>query len=76
MKAVKAIYEKGQLKFTEPVPEVGPVDVLVVFPELEEDPWEKILNDPAPRPALTALADELLAEHARGETEPLDIDKL
>ena len=76
MKAVKATYEKGQLKFAEPVPDDGPVDVLVVFPELAEDLWEKILNDPTPRPALSALAEELLAEHARGETEPLDLGKL
>ena len=53
-----------------------PIEVLVIFPEPVEDPWEKILYDPTPRPALTKLADELRAELARSETEPLNLDKL
>src|SRR5947209_8374137 len=42
MKAVKAVYENGQLKLSEPAPEDGPVEVLVVFPKNGDEAWEKI----------------------------------
>jgi hypothetical protein len=76
MKAVKGIYENGQLKLSEPAPEEGPVDVLVVFPENGDDAWERILNDPAPRPALQKFMREVKEEIAQGKATPLDVDQL
>ena len=38
----------------------------VLLPELNGDAaWEKLLRDPRPRPALTALMDEIEAEYRR-----------
>jgi hypothetical protein len=76
MKAIKARFEKGQVQLAEPAPEDGPIDVLVVFPELEDDPWERIINDPTPRPGLEKVADEIRAEIAAGKTTPLKLDDL
>lgn len=43
--------------------------------ELEsEKKWEKLFAES--EDLLEKLADEALAEHAQGKTEPLDIDKL
>jgi hypothetical protein len=76
MKAIEATYEKGQLTLDEPIDGDGPYRVLVVFPEEANDPWERILNDPRPRPALAKLVDEVLQNIADGKTEPLDLEKL
>jgi len=78
MKAIQAIYENGQIKLCEPAPisDAEPVNVLVVFPEQVEDPWQKILDDPRPRPALEKYVKECREEIARGETRPLDLDQL
>jgi hypothetical protein len=43
MKAVKAMYEDGQVTLAKLPPCGGPIEVLVVFPEKLNDPWEKIL---------------------------------
>ncbi len=61
MKAIQAVYENGQIKLCEPPPISNgePVNVLVVFPEQVEDPWQKILDDPSPRPALDKYVDSL-----------------
>ena len=50
MKAIQGVYENGQIKLSEPAPisDGEPVNVLVVFPEEVEDPWQKILDDPIP----------------------------
>ena len=50
MKAIKTIYQNGQITLSEPPPDADPepVEVLVVFPQETEDSWEKILNDPTP----------------------------
>lgn len=76
MIAVKAIFRDGQVVLEEPAPTLEPVEVLVVFPVSTVDPWQKILDDPRPRPALSALADEVLAELTQGKTAPLDPDQL
>lgn len=78
MKAIKATYQNGQITLAEPAPANGdgPVEVLVVFPEVAADPWARILNDPTPRPALSALADEVLREFEQGKTQPLDLNQL
>jgi hypothetical protein len=76
MKAVKAIYKNGKITLLEKPLEKGPMDVLVVFPEATDDPWQRILNDPTPRPALTQWVKEVEEEIAQGKTTPLDLDRL
>jgi hypothetical protein len=76
MKAVKALYENGQLKLTEPAPEEGPVEVLVVFPENGDEAWEKIENEPTMRPAFAKFMEECLKDIELGKATPLDLDQL
>jgi hypothetical protein len=78
MKAIKATYRNGQITLSEPLPDPdpGPIDVLVVFPEEADDPWERILNDPRPRPALEKLVKEVEEESTQGKTAPLDLSQL
>ena len=78
MKAIQGVYENGQIKLSEPAPisDGEPVDVLVVFPEEVEDPWQKILDDPSPRPALDKLVQECREEIAEGKAVPLDLNQL
>ena len=78
MKAIQGVYENGQIKLSEPAPisDSEPVNVLVVFPEEVEDPWQKILDDPSPRPALDKLVQECREEIAEGKAVPLDLNQL
>jgi hypothetical protein len=76
MKAVKATYTNGQITFSETPPETGPVDVLVVFPEPADDPWQAILTEQAPRPAFVEFAKECLEKIAKGKAKPLELDQL
>lgn len=77
MKAIKALYQNGSITLSEPAPaNGGPLEVLVIFPELEVDPWDRILNDPIPRPAFQNYAQECLEEIAQGKAEPLDLNQL
>ena len=81
MKEIKALYHNGGIEFLEPVPdltpELGPIEVVVRFPEAtDEDPWQKILDDPTPRPRLEEWIKEVEDEIAQGKTEPLDLDRL
>jgi hypothetical protein len=74
MKAIKAVYRDGRIHLTEPAPDPGPVEVLVVFPE--DDPWQRLLDDPTPRPALVELVKEVRREQEQGKTRPLDLGDL
>ncbi len=53
----------------------------ILLPELNGDAaWEKITRDPRPRPALTALIDEIEAEYRRNpeafpEIQEIDFDR-
>ena len=76
MKAVRATYAKGKIHLNEPAPNSGPVDVLVVFPETADDPWDAILNDPTPRPALIKRIKEVEKQIAQGKARPLNLDDL
>ncbi len=77
MKAIQGVYENGQIKLSEPAPisDGEPVNVLVVFPEVE-DPWQKILEDTSPRPALDKYVQECREEIAQGKAVPLDLNQL
>ena len=76
MKAVRAIYQNGRVKLSEKPADRGPVEVLVVFPELGDDRWEAILREKTPRPAFVKFAKECLAEIGRGKATPLRLDQL
>jgi hypothetical protein len=76
MKAVKATYAGGKITFAGKPPDVGPVEVLVVFPEDGEDPWKDILTEKTPRPAFAKFADECLKQIGKGKAKPLDLDRL
>jgi hypothetical protein len=76
MKAVKATYASGQITFSEAPPEVGPVEVLVVFPEEADDPWASVLGEQTARPAFAAFAKECLEKIGKGKAKPLDLDQL
>ena len=76
MKILKAKYENGQVKLTEPAPEAGPVDVEVVFLDRDDRRWDEIIRDPGPRPALCAEADQVLEDYRAGKTASLDPEKL
>jgi hypothetical protein len=72
MKTVKGIYQSGTIRLAEKPKDQGPTAVLVVFLEAnEDDPWEKILNDLAPRPALARLVKQVKKEIAHGKAKPL-----
>jgi hypothetical protein len=77
MKAIQGTYENGQIKLSEPAPVADDelVNVLVVFPEVE-DPWQKILDDPRPRPALEKYVQECREEIAQGKAVPLNLNQL
>ncbi len=76
MKAIKAIYKNGKITLSEKPPEPGPMEVLVVFPEPADDPWQGILAETTPRPAFVKFAQECLEEIAKGKAKPLDLDQL
>lgn len=72
MREVKAEYRDGQVSLVEP----RPVEVTILFAEVEDDPWGRILNDPTPRPTLIRWVVEIEEEIAQGKTEPMDFDML
>ncbi len=76
MKAIKATYKDGRIKLSEKPTDPGPMEVVVVFPESADDPWNEILRDPHPRPALLTLAKKVKKEIAQGKAEPLDFSQL
>lgn len=76
MKAVKATYKIGKITLSEKPKEKGPMEVLVVFPEPADDPWDAILNDSTPRPKLTQWIKEVEEEIRHGKASPMDFDRL
>ena len=76
MKAIKATYKNGRVKLSEKPAEPGPFEVLVVFPETVDDPWDAILNEPTPRPTFVEFAKKCQEDIAKGKSKPLDLDRL
>ncbi len=76
MKAVKAIYQNGKIKLSEKPQEAGPTEVLVVFLEPGDDPWEAILAEKAPRQSFVKFAEECLKEMRKGKAKPLKFQDL
>jgi hypothetical protein len=64
MRADRGQFLEGGVTVSEPAPGMRLVEALVDFPNVDVDPWEKILHDPAPRPELTKLVEEVRAEIA------------
>jgi hypothetical protein len=48
----------------------------VAKPKHGDDEWERIINDPAPRPKLAAKLKQLERLAAEGKDEPMDWDRL
>jgi hypothetical protein len=76
MKAIKAIYQNGKVRLAEKPSDPGPMEVVVVFPEPSDDPWEAILSDPRPRPALARRIREVRNEITKGKARALDLNQL
>jgi hypothetical protein len=76
MKAIKATYKNGKITLSEKPPERGPLDVLVVFPEATDDPWESILAEKTVRPAFAEYAKTCLEDIRKGKAKALDLDQL
>jgi len=76
MKAIKATYENGKVTLAEKPVDPGPMEVLVIFPDATDDPWQEILQERKPRPAFTKFAQKCLEEIAKGKAKPLKLDEL
>ena len=76
MKAVKAIYKNGKVELSERPRDPGPIEVVVVFPEASDDPWEKVLAESKPRPAMSRVVRQVRKEILQGKAKPLDLKQL
>jgi hypothetical protein len=76
MKAVKGIYENGSITFEEGSVDPGPIEVVVVFPETVDDPWQVILDEDPLRPSFLKFAQACEEEIRQGKSQPLDMDQL
>ena len=74
MHAVKVIVEDGQVTLQEPLGVRGRVEAILVI--LDPEPWDALIRDARPRPALTKAGQEALEEFLSGQTLPLDPDVL
>ncbi|MEI8375258.1 MAG: hypothetical protein WCJ35_20750 [Planctomycetota bacterium] len=74
MQAVKATIKNGNVTLEQPVDIKGPVEAIVIV--LDPDPWNVLVCDPRPRPALLKASNEALEEFLSGQTTLLDPDNL
>jgi hypothetical protein len=72
MKAIRAVIDNGRIVTEEPLDATGRHDAIVVV--LDVDPWQAIIDDPRPRPALDQLAEEAHRDYLQGKTTPIDPD--
>ncbi len=70
MKAVKAVIENGKVVPEEPLELTRRRDAIVIV--FDPGPWDAILHDPRPCPALAKAAEEAHQEYLQGRTTPLD----
>ena len=61
---------------SEPAPEEGPVEVLVVFPEDGDDAWERIENESTMRPGFAKFMQQCEEDIKQGKATPLDVNQL
>jgi ABC-type nitrate/sulfonate/bicarbonate transport system ATPase subunit len=76
MKAIKAKYKNGKVTLSEPPPCDEADEVLVIFQNDAEEPWDRILKDTSRRPKLEREIEKVKRQIARGETKPLRIEDL
>jgi hypothetical protein len=76
MKAIKAVYDNGRVSLAEEAPSPGPVEVVVVFPDGEADPWERIESEPTMRPAFAKFMQQCLEDIEKGKAKPLNLEDL
>ncbi len=74
MHAVKATIKDGNVTLEQPVDIKGPVEAIVIV--LNPDPWNALICDPRPRPALSIASNEALEEFLSGQAAPLDPENL
>ena len=74
MQAVKAIVEDGNVTLQEPLNMEGRVEAILVI--LDPQPWDALIRDTRPRPALTQASRQALDEFLHGQTAPLDPDTM
>jgi hypothetical protein len=74
MHAIKAIVEDGSVTLQEPLNVEGRVEAILVI--LDTEPWDVLVRDPRPRPALTKASEQALDEFLHGQTVPLDPDTM
>ena len=74
MQAIRATIKDGNVTLEQPVDIKGPVEAIVIV--LDPDPWNALLYDPRPRPALAKASNEALQELLSGQTVPLDPEDL
>jgi hypothetical protein len=74
MQAFKATYQDGHVTLNEKINLKGRFDAVLVL--LDPDPWETLLNDPRPRTELTKDGQEAIQEYERGNTTPVDPDRM
>lgn len=73
MKAIRVTYNEGKVELLEPTDIRGPVEGFLIL--AEPDPWSQLLQDPTPRPDLSAEADKALADLDAGRTTPLELTR-
>jgi hypothetical protein len=76
MKAIRAIYHNGKVKLSQKPTDAGPTEVLIVFPEPDDDPWEAILAEKTPRPSFAKFVEECRGEIRKGKAKPLRLRDL
>ena len=74
MKAVRATVEDGNVTLQEPLNVKGRVEAILVV--LDAEPWDALLRDARPRPALAEASREALDEFLSGQATPLDPDAM
>lgn len=70
MHAIRAVIQDGNITLEEPLDFKGRAEAIVVV--LDPDPWQAIIEDPRPRPALAKAGQEALEAFLAGQATPLD----